>query len=116
MQNYTRCPDCLALAFDGTTCHEHKPKLREARAMRLLNYKGYVIRQGVLFLVHNDDPDNWQDTLIGDVRGDVFETYQALEASGWPQVAGEFLCIECGLFTEQVGGLCVSCDRVMSGL
>lgn len=116
MDNFTRCPDCLALAFDGTTCHKHTPKDREERAIRLLHYKGYMISKGQLLLVQNDDPDNWQDRLLGSIRGDAFDTYQALEASGWPQVAGEFLCIECGAFTEQIGGLCLSCDRVMSGL
>lgn len=48
--------------------------------------KSYYVHDGNLWYIENDDPDNYQENLIGPTDGDYVKVWKTLETRDWPKV------------------------------
>lgn len=76
---------------------------------RKFSYRGYVILGTGVYYVTNDDPDNFESRYVCEMRGDLAETFGALEDAGWPNHEGEIPCVNCGDLINELGSLCPRC-------
>ena len=93
-------PDAACLSVPAETVRQ--------RAARALAYRDYLPRYGAVWLILDDDPDNWQDRRVADwpADGDWVELVRLLQAHGWP-TGPALLCLTCG--ENPVGDLGESC-------
>lgn len=110
-QTLTRCPNCLDLSLDRTEgCITNHAGDRDARARRLLHSKGYIISEGMLVYVENDDPDDYRLITMAEAP-DPVDAYLYLESAGWPQ-APDWSCPSCGEgLVSAIGEICAFCSR-----
>lgn len=109
-QTLTRCPLCLDLTHDRTEgCITNHAGDADKRAARLLHTQGYIVQEGVVKYVINDDPDNYQLAFIADALG-LVDTYHALEQADWPQ-RSDWECPACGEGrVSTLGEICAFCQ------
>ena len=98
MQTLTRCLHCLRLSYDGrcifNDCARNSQSLIEDRARFLMTCYGYRLNRGYVWLVENDDPDNFQEKPIGAFRGTWVDAFRALIAHNFP-TSENILCGTC---------------------
>lgn len=84
MQALTRCLACLRLTQDRNgqcvmpDCSTMPESVTEDRARLLMTCHGYHLHQGYVWLVENDDPDNFQQRPIGAFRGSWADAFRVL--------------------------------------
>lgn len=79
-------------------------------ALRKLAARGYRIHSGSIWYIHNDDPENFQETLIANWDGTPQDAYDNLALHDWP-TSPFLLCVSCGSGEAEFAGLCDFCNR-----
>lgn len=80
------------------------------QALRRLAARGYRIHSSAIWYIHNDDPENFQETLIANWDGTPQDAYDNLALHDWP-TSPFLLCVSCGSGEAEFAGLCDFCNR-----
>jgi hypothetical protein len=81
------------------------------KALRDLAARGYLIHDGQVWWIANDDSDQGlEEVLIGPAEEDPEDTYWMLSNHHWP-TTGPVLCGMCHDAESELGGYCPSCIR-----
>lgn len=116
-ETLTRCLNCLRLSqtsngqcvFDD--CQAIPRTVTEDKARFLMTCHGYRIAYGYLWLVGNDDPDDFQETIIGSWHGSWADGFRALIRHGMPTTPN-IICGSCKTDeVEFLGDDCYACAR-----
>lgn len=115
MQVLTRCSICLRLSqptigrciFDNDSCANNSAT--EDRAKFLMTCHGYRLNRNYLWLVENDDPDNFQEKPIGAFVGTWADAFRVLIQHNFP-TSEDVICGNCGTNeVEFLGDDCYQC-------
>lgn len=80
--------------------------MNDAQLRRRLHFHGYIIQDGNLVYIENDDPDNYRVHRVADAIDSLEDTLDYLERAGWPQ-RSDWPCPTCG--DGRVGELLAVC-------
>ena len=113
----TRCLNCLRLTRSRNgqcvmpDCSQTGALLIERQARFLMTCHGYRVNLGAIWLVENDDPDNFQETRIGSWTGGWADAFRVLTHHRMPTTPN-IVCGECHENeVEFLGDDCYDCAR-----
>lgn len=114
MEALTRCINCLRLSrtTNGQCIFEDcpDPGRTEDRAQFLMGARGYRLHHDTLWLVENDDPEDFAEVKISDWKGTHADAFRNLIRHDFP-TSSFLICPDCGDGESDFGGRCEFCAR-----
>lgn len=117
----TRCWSCLRLsqARNGQCvfedCSRIPGSVTEDRARFLMTCQGYRLNRNYVWLIENDDPENFQERPIGAFLGTWADAYRTLIQHNFPKT-GDIICGNCKTNeVEFLGDDCYQCGVEAAG-
>jgi hypothetical protein len=84
------------------------------KALRDLALRGYLIHDGQVWWIADDDTDKGlEEVLIGPAGTNPEDTYWMLAMQGWP-TTGSVLCQMCHDAESDLGGFCGACQKIVN--